>query len=55
LNSKNLIFIATEELNSKIKQQIGTNNQNFNTANACIKHFARNVIIIDNERAKKIN
>jgi hypothetical protein len=49
-----LSLIATEELNNDMKQQIGRSNNHFNTINSCIKHFARNNLIIDFEEQQRV-
>jgi hypothetical protein len=41
-------------LKNDIKQQIGRSNNHFNTTSSCIKHFARNNLIIDFEKQKRV-
>lgn len=42
-----------EEFNNEIKKQIGLNNNHFNTTNNCIKHFARNNMLLKYKRETK--
>ncbi len=44
---------AIEELNNFIKQQISSNNNNYDTTKSCVKYFSRNNLLLDSQRVIK--
>jgi hypothetical protein len=44
---------AIEELNNFIKQQISSNNNNYDTTKPCVRYFSRNNLLLDSQRVIK--
>jgi hypothetical protein len=44
---------AIEELNNFVKQQISSNNNNYDTIKSCVKYFSRNNLLLDSQSYKK--